>query len=176
MIISFIYYVTLSKVVNSSFPECNIHTGVQGGCLAFTPLDGYLKLCELPFTWQRDLEIVRTMPPWCPSPNVPNLFPNEDEWIIRVYPRCHFWSFQSILIHSNSVLLIRVGLADEYESFEHVKKVHVVSTNKFDSCLTHWQRVAIVFVAQLTYCILVIGTIFLLYSGCSYCTLGHSYM
>ncbi len=44
MIISFIYYVTLSKFVNSSFPQCNVHTGVQGGCLAFPPLDGYLKL------------------------------------------------------------------------------------------------------------------------------------
>ncbi len=47
MIMSFIYYVTLSKVVDSSFPQCNGHTGVQGGCLAFTPLDGYLKLWEL---------------------------------------------------------------------------------------------------------------------------------
>ncbi len=44
MIISFIYYVALSKFVDRSFPQCNIHTGVQGGCLAFTPLDGYLKL------------------------------------------------------------------------------------------------------------------------------------
>ncbi len=44
MIISFICYVTISKFVNGSFPQCNVHTGVQGGCLAFTPLDGYLKL------------------------------------------------------------------------------------------------------------------------------------
>ncbi len=44
MIISFIYYVTLSKFVDSSFPQCNVHTGVKGGCLTFTPLDGYLKL------------------------------------------------------------------------------------------------------------------------------------
>ncbi len=43
MIISFIYYVTISKCVDSSFTQCNVHTGVQGGCLAFTPLDGYLK-------------------------------------------------------------------------------------------------------------------------------------
>ncbi len=42
MIISFIYHVTLSKFVNSSFPQCNVHTGVQGECLAFTPLGGYL--------------------------------------------------------------------------------------------------------------------------------------
>ncbi len=47
MIISFIYYVALSKFVDSSFPQCNAHTGDQGGCLAFTPLDGYLKLLEL---------------------------------------------------------------------------------------------------------------------------------
>ncbi len=44
MIISFVYYVALSKFVDSSFPQYNVHTGVQGGCLAFTPLDGYLKL------------------------------------------------------------------------------------------------------------------------------------
>ncbi len=44
MIISFIYYVTLSKFVDSSFPQCNVHTGVKGGCLTCTPLDGYLKL------------------------------------------------------------------------------------------------------------------------------------
>ncbi len=39
----------LSKFVNSSFPQCNVHTCVYGGCLAFTPLDGYLKLGELKF-------------------------------------------------------------------------------------------------------------------------------
>ncbi len=59
----------------------------------------------------------------CPSPTVPNLFPNEDEWTIQVYPGCHLWSFQSIPIHSNSDLLIRVGLAGEYESFEHIFKI-----------------------------------------------------
>ncbi len=112
----------------------------------------------------------------CPSPTVPNLLLNEDEWTIRVYPGCHSWSFQPIPIHSNSVLLIRVGLAGEYESFEHVQKLCVASRNKFYSWLMHWQRVAIVFVAQLTCCILVILTVFLLYSGCSYCILGHSYM
>ncbi len=46
MIISFIYYVALFKFVDSSFPQCNVHTGSQGGCLAFTPLDGYIKLGE----------------------------------------------------------------------------------------------------------------------------------
>ncbi len=44
MMISFIYYVALSKFVYSSFPQCNVYTGDQGGCLAFTLLDGYLKL------------------------------------------------------------------------------------------------------------------------------------
>ncbi len=34
MIISIIYYVALSKFVNSSFPQCNVHTCVQRGCLA----------------------------------------------------------------------------------------------------------------------------------------------
>ncbi len=72
-----------------------------------------------------------------PSRTVPNLFPNEDEWTIRVYLGCYSWSFQSIPIHSNSVLLIRVGLAGEYESFEHVQKLHIASTNKFHSCLMH---------------------------------------
>ncbi len=43
------------------------------------------------------------------------------------------WSFESIPIHLNSVLLICVGLAGEYESFEHVQKLRVASTNKFHS-------------------------------------------
>ncbi len=29
MVISFIYYVTLSKFVDSSFPQCNVHTGAH---------------------------------------------------------------------------------------------------------------------------------------------------
>ncbi len=47
MIISFMYNVALSKFVDSSFPQCNVHRGVQGGCLAFTPSDGYRKLWGL---------------------------------------------------------------------------------------------------------------------------------
>ncbi len=39
----------------------------------------------------------------CPSPTVPNLLPNEDEWTIRVYRGFHSWSYQSIPIHSNGV-------------------------------------------------------------------------
>ncbi len=46
-------------------------------------------------------------------------------------------SFLVIPIHSNCILLIRVGLAGEYESFEHIQKLRVASTNKFHSCLTH---------------------------------------
>ncbi len=68
---------------------------------------------------------------------MPNLLTKEDERTIRVYPACHSWSFQPIPIHSNSVILIRVGLAGEYESFEHVQKLRVDSTNKFHSCLMH---------------------------------------
>ncbi len=47
MIISFIYYVAFSKFVDSSFPQCNVHKGVQGGCLAFTHLD--VRIGQLPF-------------------------------------------------------------------------------------------------------------------------------
>ncbi len=46
-------------------------------------------------------------------------------------------SFLVIPVRSNSVILIRVGLAGEYESFEHVQKLHIASTNKFHSFLTH---------------------------------------
>ncbi len=35
------------KFVNISFPQCNVYTGFQGGCLAVTPLGGYLRLSEL---------------------------------------------------------------------------------------------------------------------------------
>ncbi len=39
-----------------------------------------------------------------------------------------------------------------------------------------WERVVIVFVSQRMCCILAILTVFVLYSGCSYCILGHSYI
>ncbi len=45
MTLSFIYYLTLSKFVDSSFPQCNVYTGVHDGCLAFTSLDG-ISLCH----------------------------------------------------------------------------------------------------------------------------------
>ncbi len=66
---------------------------------------------------------------------MPNLLPKEDESTIQVYLGSHSWSFQSIPIHLNSVLLMRVGSAGEYESFEHIQKLYVASTNKFHSCL-----------------------------------------
>ncbi len=46
MIISFIFYFTLSIFVHNSFPQCNCHTIIQGGSLAFKPLDGYLNLSQ----------------------------------------------------------------------------------------------------------------------------------
>ncbi len=44
MIFSFIYYVALSKFVNSSFSQYNVHTGVQGGCLAFTNCENTVQM------------------------------------------------------------------------------------------------------------------------------------
>ncbi len=38
-------------------------------------------------------------------------------------------------INSNSVLLVCVALAGQYESFEHVQKFCVPSTNNFHCCL-----------------------------------------
>ncbi len=70
----------------------------------------------------------------CSSPTVRNLLPNEDESTIQVCLGVHSWSFQSIPIHLNSILLMRVGSAGEYKCFEHVKKLYVASANKFHSC------------------------------------------
>ncbi len=69
----------------------------------------------------------------CPSPTVPNLLPNEDELTIRVCSGDHSWSFLVILamtmtINSNSVLLVRVASAGQYECFEHFQKVCVPSS------------------------------------------------
>ncbi len=66
---------------------------------------------------------------------MPNLLQNEDESTIRVGLGGHSWSFQSIPIHSNGVLLMHIGSAGEYESFQHVQKLFVASTNKFHSYL-----------------------------------------
>ncbi len=78
----------------------------------------------------------------CPSPTAPNLLPNQDEWTIRVGSSDHSWSFlviramtMTMTINSNSVLLVRVASAGQYEVFEHVQKVRVPSTNNLHSCL-----------------------------------------
>ncbi len=100
---------------------------------------------------------------------MPNLLPNEDELTIRVCSSDHSWLFLVILamtmtINSNSVLLVRVSSGGRYESFDHVQKVCVPSTNNFHSCL---KRVVILFVAQLTCCILVILTVYYVIRACN---------
>ncbi len=61
-----------------------------------------------------------------PSLTMPNLLPNEHELTIR-HDSCSFGgSFLVILtmtmtINLNSVLLVRVASAGQYESFEHVQ-------------------------------------------------------
>ncbi len=37
-------YLPPSKCVDTAFPQCNVYTGVLGGCSALTPLDGYLNI------------------------------------------------------------------------------------------------------------------------------------
>ncbi len=39
-------YLTHAQFVYISFPQCNVYRDVQGGCLAFTHLYGYLNLLE----------------------------------------------------------------------------------------------------------------------------------
>ncbi len=106
-----------------------------------------------------------------PSPTVKNLLPNVDESTIQVYSGGHSWSFQSIPIHSNSVLLMRVGSAGEYESFEHVQKLCVASVNKFHSCLCTLKtcsyrvcRTAYVLYSSHSHYILTVFWMFLLYT------------
>ncbi len=100
---------------------------------------------------------------------MPNLHPNEDELTIRVYLSDHYWSFMVILamtmtIKSNCVLLVRVASAGRYKSFEHVQNVRVPSANNFHSRLKH---VVIIFVTQLTCCILVILTVYYVIRACN---------
>ncbi len=78
----------------------------------------------------------------CPNPTLPNLLLNEDEWTIRVGSSDHSWSFlviramtMTMTIDSNSVLLMHVAAAGQYEVFEHFQKVRVPSTNNLHSCL-----------------------------------------
>ncbi len=100
-----------------------------------------------------------------------NHLPNEDELTIRVCSSDHSWSFLVILamtmtmtINLNSVLLIHVASAGQYESFEHVQNVYVTSSNNFHSSL---KRVVIAFVARLMCCILVILTIYYAIRACN---------
>ncbi len=86
---------------------------------------------------------------------------------IRVCSGDHSWSFQSIPIHSNSVLLMRLGSAGEYESFEHVQTFCVASVNKFHSCLCtlkmcsyHFCCTAYMLYSNHSHCILVVLTVY----------------
>ncbi len=92
---------------------------------------------------------------------MPKLLQNEHELTIQVCSGDHSWSFQSIPIYSNSVLLMRVGSASEYESFEHGKINCVVSANKFHSCLCTLK----------TCSYRVCRTAYVLYSSHSHCVL-----
>ncbi len=77
----------------------------------------------------------------------------------------------SIPIHMSSVLLIRVGSAGEYESFEHVQKLCVASMNQFHSCLYVLRtcsyrvcRTAYVLYSSHYHCIRTVFWLFLLYT------------
>ncbi len=92
--------------------------------------------------------------------------PNEDELTIQCDLCSALGSFLVILamtmtmtINSNSVLLIRVTLAGQHESFEHA--------NTFHSWLCTLKTVVIFFVAQLTCCILVILTVYYIICACN---------
>ncbi len=67
----------------------------------------------------------------------------------------------TMTINSNSVLLMHVVSADQYESFEHVQKCVEPVRIIFICAYAHRKRVVIVFVAQLACCILVVLTVFL---------------
>ncbi len=74
-------------------------------------------------------------------------------------------------INSNSVLLMCVASAGRYESLEHVQKMCVPSANNFHSCL--WVLKTSYVPCHTAY---VLYSSHSLYSGCSNCILGHSYM
>ncbi len=119
-------------------------------------------------SWLNPVTVLSSL---CPSPTVPNLLPNEVESTIRVCSGGHSWSFQSIHIHSNSVFLMRVVWAGEYESFEHVQKLCVASANKFRSCLCALKtcsyrvcRTADVLYSSHSHYILIVFWLFLLYT------------
>ncbi len=79
----------------------------------------------------------------------------------------------TMTINSNSVLLIRVTLAGQHESFEHVQTFCVTGADNFHSCIC----------ALKTCSYRLCRTAYMLYSshsyctpGCSNCILHHSYM
>ncbi len=72
----------------------------------------------------------------------------------------------TMTIHSNSVLLMRVTLAGQYKSFEHVQNICVPSTNNFHSCLCALKM------CSYHLC----RTAYMLYSSHSHCILCHSCM
>ncbi len=79
-----------------------------------------------------------------------------------------FWQMTiTMTISSNSVLLMHVALAGQYESFEYVKKKCVPSANNFHSCLYalkmcsyHLCCTANVLYSSCSYCILVVLTVY----------------
>ncbi len=80
-------------------------------------------------------------------------------------------SFLVIPVHSNSVLLMNVGSAGKYESFEHVQKLHVTNANKFHSCLCTLKtcsyrvcRTAYVLYSSHSHYILTVFSFFLMYT------------
>ncbi len=72
----------------------------------------------------------------------------------------------TMTINSNSVFLVRVTSAGWYESFEHVQKVRIPSSAQheyFSFVVMRIENVVVIFfVAQLTHCILVILTVFVI--------------
>ncbi len=96
------------------------------------------------------------------------------EWGRIDHSSLYGWSFLVILamtmrmtIHSNSVLLMHVASAGQYESFEHVQKFVYPARIIFISAYAHWKLVVIVSVAQLTCCILVVLTVYYIIRACN---------
>ncbi len=72
----------------------------------------------------------------------------------------------TMTIHLNSVLLVHVASAGQYESFEHVQKNCVPRANNFLP-YAHSKRLVIIFVTQLTCCILIIHTVYYIIHACN---------
>ncbi len=130
-------------------------------------------LCTI-FHFQFHLALVpnsQSLSPLLPQSHCAESTPERGRIDHQVYSGGHSWSFQSIPIHSNSVLLMRVGSVGEYKSFEHVQKLCVPSANKFHSCLCalktcsyHVCRTAYVLYSSHSHYILTVFWLFLLYT------------